>query len=155
MSKSSFNHSNVDRVGVCVSAAWAVHCAIVPFGATTLPLLGIGFIADERIERINLPILDILDESSHRVPGHSGNDRQREPARVSNKVWFGLVNVTVKISFPPVLRDCKPARGTLSHPRSLEVASRWMIEVRNVPAYGVHQLADVGHFLETDLFDGV
>ena len=96
MSKSSFNHSNVDRVGVCVSAAWAVHCAIVPFGATTLPLLGIGFIADERIERINLPILDILDESSHRVPGHSGNDRQREPARVSNKV--GLVNVTVKIS---------------------------------------------------------
>jgi len=38
-----------------ISAAWAVQGAIVPFGATTLPLLGIGFIADERIERIKSP----------------------------------------------------------------------------------------------------
>ena len=30
-----------------------------------------------------------------------------------------------------------------------------MIEVRNVPAYRVYELANVGHLVETDLFDGI
>jgi hypothetical protein len=51
LSKSLLSHSNVDRVGACVSAACAVHCAIVPVGAMTLPLLGIGVLADERLEQ--------------------------------------------------------------------------------------------------------
>jgi hypothetical protein len=46
-----FNISRIDRLGAGVSFVCAIHCAIVPFAATILPLLGIGFLADERIER--------------------------------------------------------------------------------------------------------
>ena len=42
---------SIDRLGAGVSFACAIHCAIVPFAATILPLLGFGFLADERIER--------------------------------------------------------------------------------------------------------
>ena len=45
------NISRIDRLGAGVSCACAIHCAIVPFAATILPLLGFGFLADERIER--------------------------------------------------------------------------------------------------------
>jgi len=43
--------SSIDRLGAGVSFICAIHCAIVPFAATVLPLLGFGFLADERIER--------------------------------------------------------------------------------------------------------
>jgi hypothetical protein len=46
-----FNVSRVDRLGAGVSFVCAIHCAIVPFAATILPLVGFGFLADERIER--------------------------------------------------------------------------------------------------------
>jgi hypothetical protein len=46
-----FSISRIDRLGAGVSFACAIHCAIVPFAATVLPLLGFGFLADERIER--------------------------------------------------------------------------------------------------------
>jgi MerC mercury resistance protein len=46
-----FNISPIDRLGAGVSFAYAIHCAIVPFAATIVPLLGFGFLADERIER--------------------------------------------------------------------------------------------------------
>ena len=45
-----FNISRVDRLGASVSLLCAIHCAVVPFAATVLPLLGFGFLADERIE---------------------------------------------------------------------------------------------------------
>src|SRR5437867_6536191 len=41
----------IDRLWASVSFICAIHCAIVPFAATVLPLLGFGFLADERIER--------------------------------------------------------------------------------------------------------
>jgi MerC mercury resistance protein len=41
----------IDRLGASVSFLCAIHCAIVPFAATILPLVGFGFLADERIER--------------------------------------------------------------------------------------------------------
>lgn len=44
------NISRVDRLGASVSFVCAVHCMIVPFAATILPLLGIGFLADKRVE---------------------------------------------------------------------------------------------------------
>jgi predicted membrane channel-forming protein YqfA (hemolysin III family) len=47
-----FDISQMDRLGARVSFLCAVHCAIVPFAATILPLLGLGFLADARIERI-------------------------------------------------------------------------------------------------------
>src|SRR5437762_10390032 len=42
--------SRIDRLGASVSFVCAIHCAIVPFAATVLPLVGFGFLADERIE---------------------------------------------------------------------------------------------------------
>ena len=46
-----FKISRIDRLGASVSFICAIHCAIVPFAATILPLVGFGFLADERIER--------------------------------------------------------------------------------------------------------
>jgi hypothetical protein len=56
MKKVGLNVIHVDRVGAGVSFACAIHCAVVPFAATILPLLGIGFLADERIERMVLVV---------------------------------------------------------------------------------------------------
>ena len=42
----------VDRLGAGVSFLCAIHCAILPFAATVLPLLGFGFLADARLERV-------------------------------------------------------------------------------------------------------
>jgi MerC mercury resistance protein len=38
-------------LGASVSLVCAIHCAIVPFAATILSLVGFGFLADARIER--------------------------------------------------------------------------------------------------------
>jgi hypothetical protein len=46
-----FHVSRIDRLGAGVSFLCAIHCAVVPLAATVLPLLGFGFLADERIER--------------------------------------------------------------------------------------------------------
>jgi MerC mercury resistance protein len=43
--------SRIDRLGAGVSFVCAIHCVVMPFAATVLPLLGFGFLADERIER--------------------------------------------------------------------------------------------------------
>lgn len=40
-----------DRVGATASFLCAVHCALLPFVVALLPLLGLGFLADHRIER--------------------------------------------------------------------------------------------------------
>src|SRR5438105_13723224 len=54
MTTKSTHLTHLDRVGATVSFACAVHCAIVPFAITVFPLLGIGFLANERLERIVL-----------------------------------------------------------------------------------------------------
>ncbi len=43
--------SHVDRLGARVSLVCAIHCALMPFTATILPLLGFGFLADPRLEK--------------------------------------------------------------------------------------------------------
>ena len=40
----------LDNLGIIASMLCAIHCAFLPLVITTLPLLGIGFLADERIE---------------------------------------------------------------------------------------------------------
>jgi hypothetical protein len=59
-----FDISRVDRLGACVSFVWAIHCAIVPFAVTVLPLLGFGFLADERVERTILLVSIALASAS-------------------------------------------------------------------------------------------
>ena len=41
----------VDRVGATASFLCAIHCALLPFVLTLLPLLGLGFLAGHRFER--------------------------------------------------------------------------------------------------------
>ena len=41
-----------DRLGATASFACAVHCALLPFVIAALPLLGLEFLADHRIERV-------------------------------------------------------------------------------------------------------
>ena len=41
-----------DRVGAAASFLCAVHCALLPFVIALLPLIGLGFLADHRFERI-------------------------------------------------------------------------------------------------------
>jgi len=40
-----------DRVGAMASFLCAIHCALLPFVLTLLPLLGLGFLAGHRFER--------------------------------------------------------------------------------------------------------
>ena len=40
-----------DRVGATASILCAIHCALLPFVLTLLPLLGLGFLAGHRFER--------------------------------------------------------------------------------------------------------
>jgi len=41
---------NLDRLGITASTLCAIHCAAVPLLLTFLPLWGLGFLADERVE---------------------------------------------------------------------------------------------------------
>ena len=41
-----------DRVGATASFLCAVHCALLPFVIALLPLIGLGFLADHRFERV-------------------------------------------------------------------------------------------------------
>ncbi|HEX6614346.1 MAG TPA: MerC domain-containing protein [Rhodanobacteraceae bacterium] len=41
-----------DRIGATASFLCAVHCALLPFVIALLPLIGLGFLADHRYERV-------------------------------------------------------------------------------------------------------
>ena len=47
---SSALSARADRVGAYVSIACAIHCMALPFVITSLPLLGIGFLAERNFE---------------------------------------------------------------------------------------------------------
>jgi hypothetical protein len=44
------NTSRLDHIGMTASTLCAVHCAVVPVLFTSLPLLGLGFLANARVE---------------------------------------------------------------------------------------------------------
>jgi hypothetical protein len=44
------HHSKLDNVGMTASILCAIHCAVVPLLLTSLPLLGLGFLANPVIE---------------------------------------------------------------------------------------------------------
>lgn len=43
-------HGKLDRAGATASFLCAVHCAVMPFLITILPLLGLGFLSSEPVE---------------------------------------------------------------------------------------------------------
>ncbi|MCG9128829.1 MerC domain-containing protein [Candidatus Poribacteria bacterium] len=45
-----FGHEFVDTTGACLSVACAIHCLSMPLLIAVLPLIGLGFLANERAE---------------------------------------------------------------------------------------------------------
>lgn len=45
-----FAPDSLDKVGATASLVCAMHCALMPLVVTLLPLLGLAFLADERVE---------------------------------------------------------------------------------------------------------
>ena len=54
----------LDNAGMIASTLCAIHCALVPFAVTTLPLWGLEFLSDPLTEIIMLGIALILGFSS-------------------------------------------------------------------------------------------
>ena len=48
--KRYFNHELADTTGACLSVACAIHCLAMPLLVAVLPLIGLGFLANERAE---------------------------------------------------------------------------------------------------------
>lgn len=51
---------NLDRIGITASTLCAIHCALVPIFLTTLPLLGLDFLANEWVEIIMILVSILL-----------------------------------------------------------------------------------------------
>ncbi|MET3115045.1 hypothetical protein AAKU52_002788 [Pedobacter sp. CG_S7] len=51
---------NLDRFGITASTLCAIHCAVLPFMLTILPLWGLGFLANESIELTMISISIII-----------------------------------------------------------------------------------------------
>lgn len=49
-----------DRIGATASFLCAVHCALLPFVVALLPLIGLGFLADHRYERVFVACAAVL-----------------------------------------------------------------------------------------------
>ena len=50
--KRYFNHELADMTGACLSVACAIHCLAMPLLVAVLPLIGLGFLANERAELV-------------------------------------------------------------------------------------------------------
>ena len=50
--KRYFNHELADTTGACLSVACAIHCLSMPLLIAVLPLIGLGFLANERAELV-------------------------------------------------------------------------------------------------------
>ena len=62
---------DLDKAGATASLACAVHCALMPLVVTLLPLVGLGFLADERTEwaLLGLSAPAGVKQSGPRLPG--------------------------------------------------------------------------------------
>jgi hypothetical protein len=49
-----------ERIGATASFLCAVHCALLPFVIALLPLIGLGFLADHRFERVFVACAAVL-----------------------------------------------------------------------------------------------
>ena len=54
--KRYFSQEFVDNTGACLSFACAIHCMAMPLLITVLPLIGLGFLANERAELVLITI---------------------------------------------------------------------------------------------------
>ena len=63
-SRASARSFDLDQAGTIASLTCAVHCAIMPLAITLLPLLGLTFLADERLEWGLLGLSGLIGVSS-------------------------------------------------------------------------------------------
>ena len=61
---SKIGHPDLDKAGAVASLTCAVHCAVMPLVVTLLPLVGLTFLADERVEWGLLAVSATLGVSS-------------------------------------------------------------------------------------------
>lgn len=54
----------LDKVGATASLTCAIHCALMPFVITLLPLMGLSFLADQRVEWMLLGISAVIGITS-------------------------------------------------------------------------------------------
>ncbi len=54
--KKYFSQEFVDNTGACLSFACAIHCIAMPLLVTILPLIGLGFLANERAELVLITV---------------------------------------------------------------------------------------------------
>ena len=54
--KKYFSQEFVDNTGACLSFACAIHCMAMPLLITILPLIGLGFLTNERAEVVLITI---------------------------------------------------------------------------------------------------
>lgn len=67
---------NTDKIGGWVSSACAVHCIVMPLVLTSLPLIGLGFLADHWFETCVL-IVAVLMACVSAVRGHKKHGKWR------------------------------------------------------------------------------
>lgn len=68
----------LDRFGMLASCACAVHCAVVPILLGVLPLVGVAWLGDERIELFMLGVAIIIGSVSL-LPAYSRHHHRRLP----------------------------------------------------------------------------
>jgi hypothetical protein len=72
------NSNTLDRIGVAASCLCAVHCALAPLLLATLPLLGAGFLVEERTEWAIICVSVAVGIFSL-VPAYIGTHRRCSP----------------------------------------------------------------------------
>lgn len=78
----SAKSERLDKVGASASALCALHCALMPFVLSVLPILGLGFLADERAEW-GLLLLSVILATSSLCVGYRSH-RSRRPLAIAS-----------------------------------------------------------------------
>ena len=88
-------HAFLDRIGATGSLLCAIHCALLPVAIAALPALGVGLLADHRVEVGFIAFASVLGASSLAW----GWWRHRQPAAV-RLLLPGLALLWLGVLFP-------------------------------------------------------
>ena len=101
----------LDRVGFFMSAACAVHCALMPFVAGVLPLVGIGFLAGRTAEAVLVLAAAAIALVS--LAGGCRHHKQRLPLLLVAAGFLLILTGRVLIRDPEVLEIALVVPGAL------------------------------------------
>jgi hypothetical protein len=112
----------LDRAGLIVSTACAVHCALMPLAAGLLPLLGLQFLAGETAESVLLASAAMIAAAS--FAGGCWHNRQARPL-VLVVSGFGLMLLARTL-----FEDVRLAELTLSVTGAVMIAGAHLANAR-------------------------